>query len=151
MSKIRVDITRNYECSAETLFDFLSEHESLGALFAPFARFTRLNDGRASRNDVGSVRKISVMGVSSFLETYTRAEKPSRLEYVVSKSPLIKNHQSIMEITSNGSGSTLRYTSAFDGTLPLAAFFIGNGLGLMMQYAFNKLPAALPCMRDRAA
>lgn len=139
MSKIRVDIHRDFACSCDELFCFLSEHESLGKLFAPAARFKRLSDGLTGRNTVGSAREITVLGVVKFVETYTKVEPGQCLEYTVSGRAPIKNHLSVMSITPTHQGCALRYTSSYDGRFPLAAFFITPGLRWVMQFGFHRL------------
>lgn len=157
MPKIRIDIHRDFPCRPETLFGFLSEHESLGRLFRPGTSFERLCDGRHGRNTEGSARKITVLGLISFTETYTRVSAGSLLEYEVSGAAPIRNHRSTMTITRTPDGSHLHYTSAYDGKFPLAAFFITPGLKLVMRLAFRRLSGILkrtaepPPLRRRPA
>lgn len=141
MSKIRVNIRKQFPCTAAQLYPLLAEHETLGKCFFPIASFTRIRDGHEGRNSEGSVRKITMAGIVPFYETYTRVIANERLEYVVSGILPMKNHLSVMAITPTESGCELHYTSQFDGTFPGIAAVFGPSLTLAMHYAFYRLAA----------
>lgn len=139
MSQVHVDIKQDFNCSVEVLYAIVSEHESLAKIFEPFASFQRLRDGQAGRNDVGSVRKIIVLGVFPFLETYTKAVPNQRLEYVLSGIPPVRQHVSTMTLTPKGQGCELRYTSDMTIIIPLAKWVVQPTLAFVMKTGFKRL------------
>ena len=52
----KIEIVHDFSQPVEQVFSWLSDHNNLSAIFAPFT-VTRIKDGQTSVNGVGSVRK----------------------------------------------------------------------------------------------
>ena len=101
-----VHVTRELAAPPEAVFDHLAEHENLASLFG--AKVRRLNDGDdGSRNGVGSRRELKVGPLPPFEETTTVYERPSLIEYKITKGGVLKDHVGIMKFSPTASGGTL--------------------------------------------
>ncbi|RYJ04882.1 MAG: SRPBCC family protein, partial [Actinomycetales bacterium] len=117
----------------------LSEHEKLGVVFAP-AKITRVKDGAASRNGVGSVRRLKIGPLPGFEETVTAAEEPTLIEYEITKGGPLKGHWAVQRLTPTGDGGTrLDYRIGFDAPLPGMAKVVGAGLSRQIKAGLTKL------------
>jgi uncharacterized protein YndB with AHSA1/START domain len=119
MSRQRVAVERAFPFPVEKLFEHLSEHENLAPLLG--ASITRVRDGDAERNGVGSVRRIRVGPGAPFEETVTVFEPNRRIEYRITRGSPLKNHHGCMVFSGDGDGSRLHYAIEFEGRFPLIA------------------------------
>lgn len=123
----RVRVSHTYSSSPEEVFDKLAEHENLGAVFG--AKITRVRDGETERNGTGSTRALKIGPLPSFWETTTTADRPTLIEYKISKGSPLKGHWGRQELTPTPDGGTrLDYTIGFDSKIPGAAGLIGKVL-----------------------
>lgn len=138
-----VDLTQDFSCSVEQLYDYLSDHENLAIIFAP-AKVKRVKQGSDMPNGLGSVRKLSLPLIPGFEETVTVNKPNERVEYRISGgiTPL-KNHLGIMRFSSTPQGSRLHYTITFGGKLPLIAPIVGFGLQQGISRGLKKLSITL--------
>lgn len=141
MSKTqRVHVTHDFTSDPVTIFEKLSEHENLGAVFA--AKITRVCDGTdGTRNGVGSTRSLKPLGLPpAFNETVTKSEPNSLIEYKISKGSPIRNHVGTQRLTPNADGGThLDYTIDFDSPVPGLAAFIRIALQRVVGKGIPKL------------
>lgn len=118
MSQQHLHMEQFFAAPREKVFAYFADHEKLGRIFG--GRFTRIKDAgdRNDPNGLGSVREIRNMGLR-FEETVVAYDKPSVIEYTVSKGGPIKNHLGRMEFHSVDGGTKLNYTIRFEPRLPL--------------------------------
>jgi uncharacterized protein YndB with AHSA1/START domain len=115
-----VHVDRELNAPPEQVFDHLAEHENLADLFG--AKVKRLNDGTdGNRNGVGSRRELKVGPLPPFEETTTKYERPSLIEYKITKGGVLNDHVGIMEFSPTPSGGTrfvyrIRVISKIPGT-----------------------------------
>jgi uncharacterized protein YndB with AHSA1/START domain len=112
-----VHIERDFSIPVEKLYDYLSEHENLGAIFG--MRVEHIQDGAETRSGAGSVRRLSLAGVAPFEETVTLAEPNERIEYRITKGSPLRDHEGRMVFSSTpAGGSHLDYTIEFGAAIP---------------------------------
>mgnify|MGYP000321257880 CR=1 FL=1 len=121
-----VHVTHDFSAPVERVYEYLAEHEHLGALFG--VRVERVRDGDVDRNGVGSVRRLSFAGLLPFEETVTAAEPNERIEYEVTKGSPLRNHSGVMVFSSTPTGSHLDYTIRFDAAVPGVAAIVATAL-----------------------
>lgn len=136
---LRVHVTHVFSSDPATVYAALGEHENLGVIFAP-AKITRVKDGAASRNGVGSVRRLKIGPLPAFEETVTAAEEPSLIEYEISKGGPLKGHWAVQRLTPTGDGGTrLDYRIGFDAPVPGLAKVVGVALTKQIAGGLKKL------------
>ena len=121
----------DFSAPPEALFNHLAEHENLGALFN--AKVTRVNDGRTSRNGVGSKRLIKVGPSPAFEETVTEFEPNELIEYRITRGGVLKGHVGIMRFTALPGGGThldyrIRIASSIPGVAPVVRAALTRGI-----------------------
>lgn len=119
-----VHVQRELDAPPERVFDHLAEHENLAALFG--VQVKRLSDGDdGTRNGAGSRRELKMgPGMPPFEETTTRYERPSLIEYRITKGSPLKDHVGIMAFEPTPSGGTrfdyrIRLSSRIPGLAPI--------------------------------
>jgi len=124
----QVLVERDFEQSVDRVFDYLSEHENLGAIFP--MRVERVRDGEnGERNGVGSVRRLSMHGLMPFEETVTAVEPGRRIEYKITKGTPMRGHRGEMLFSErDGGGSHLRYEIVFGSRVPGIAPIVASTL-----------------------
>ena len=96
----RVHVTHTYRSDPATVFEALSEHENLGRVMG--AKVTRVRDGDASRNGVGSTRRLKIGPLPAFEETVTAAEPNSLIEYRSARGTPLRGHWGVQRLTADG-------------------------------------------------
>ncbi len=119
MSLQKIEVTKEFLSSVESLFSYLSEHENLAILFAP-AKVTRVRDGHDSRNGVGSVRQVKIPLAPVIEETVTAFKPGELVEYRISNHTPLKNHRGVMLFSPTATGSRLHYTITFESRIPFS-------------------------------
>lgn len=122
----RVLVERDFALPVARVYGYLAEHENLAPLFG--AKVTRLRDGDASRNGVGSVRRLKVGPLPPFEETVTQAVDGELVEYRITKGSPLRDHVGRMEFSPHGAGTHLRYTIDFGAVVPGLDKVIAVGL-----------------------
>lgn len=112
----RVEIEHTFAKPVEQVYAYLAEHEHLGSLFG--AKITRVRDGDASRNGVGSVRKLQIAVLPPFEETVTEAIENELIRYRITKGSPLKGHHGEMQFSPQGSGTRMRYVIEFGSAVP---------------------------------
>lgn len=135
---IRVRVQHTYTSDPATVFEALSEHENLDRILP--AKVTRLSDGETSRNGVGSSRNLKMGPLPAFVETVTKAEPDSLIEYKITKGSPLKGHYGIQRLTPTADGgTTLEWTIGFNAPVPGMAAFVGKALTKELTKALPKL------------
>ena len=134
----RVHVTHTYRSDPATVFEALSEHENLGRVMG--AKVTRVRDGDASRNGVGSTRRLKIGPLPAFEETVTAAEPNSLIEYAISKGTPMKGHWGVQRLTPTADGGTeLDYRIGFDAPAPGMAALVGKVISAQLTRGLPKL------------
>ncbi|MDF1703657.1 MAG: SRPBCC family protein [Aeromicrobium sp.] len=135
----RVHLTHVFTSSPDVVFDALAEHENLGPVFG--AKITRVKDGDTTRNGVGSTRSLKIGPLPAFQETTTVADRPTLIEYKITKGSPLKGHWGRQVLTPTADGGTrLDYSIGFDAVVPglapvvakILTLAIGKGLGKLV-------------------
>lgn len=135
----RVHLTHVFTSSPDLVFDALAEHENLGPVFG--AKITRVKDGDTTRNGVGSTRSLKIGPLPAFQETTTVADRPTLIEYKITKGSPLKGHWGRQVLTPTADGGTrLDYSIGFDAVVPglapvvakILTLAIGKGLGTLV-------------------
>jgi hypothetical protein len=130
----RIEAARDFPVSRERLFAHLSEHENLGALFAP-ATVERLRDGQGVRNGVGSARSVRPWPFLAFVETVTAYRENELIEYRITRGGLLRHHLGVMRFTTPQPGcSRLEFSIVFEGRFP----FIGPIFRAILDRGINQ-------------
>lgn len=134
----RVHVTHTFSSEPSVVFAKLSEHENLGPVFG--AKITRVKDGEASRNGVGSTRRLKIGPLAGFEETTTVSEPDTLIEYKITKGGPLRGHWGIQRLTPTADGGTLLdYTIGFDAPVPGMAALVGKILTRTISKGLPKL------------
>lgn len=131
MPRHEVRIHEVINAPREKVFAFLAEHEKFAALFG--GRCARVKDGQGEVNGLGSVRRIGP-GLLSFDETIVTFDKPSRIEYQITRGSPLKNHLGTIDLNSTGGTTEINYVIRFDGKIP----FTGGLIAWLLHTAWKK-------------
>ncbi len=112
----RIEIDHDFTKPVERVYAHLAEHENLGPLLG--AQVTRMRDGDAERNGVGSVRALRVAVFPPFEETVTEAVENELIRYRITKGSPLRDHHGEMRFTPQGTGTHLRYVIEFGAAVP---------------------------------
>ena len=122
-----VVIQRHFSKPQDRVFDYLAEHENLGAVFG--AKITRLSDGSdGNRNGVGSVRKLQLGPLAPFEETVTEFVPHERIVYKITKGSPLRGHVGVMKFTPEGEGTRLDYDIRLASPIPGLAAIVKAAL-----------------------
>jgi uncharacterized protein YndB with AHSA1/START domain len=134
----RVHVTHTYQADPATVFEALSEHENLSRVMG--AKVTRVRDGDASRNGVGSTRRLKIGPLPAFEETVTAAEPNSLIEYTITKGTPMRGHWGVQRLTRTADGGTeLDYRIGFDAPAPGMAAVVGKAITRQLMKGLPKL------------
>ncbi len=134
----RVRVSHTYTSSPEEVFDKLAEHENLGPVFG--AKITRVRDGDTERNGVGSTRALKIGPLPAFWETTTVADRPTLIEYKISKGSPLRGHWGRQELTPTADGGTrLDYTIGFNMVVPGTAGVVAKVLSTSIAKGLPRL------------
>lgn len=112
----------------EKVFDFFCDHESFGRIWPGKTTRIRESNNPDNPNDVGSIRQIC-LGPMCFEETQITCERPSLIEYTVTKGSPIKNHKGRIQIKPGTNGGTeIDYSIEFDPRIPCTGGLIARNL-----------------------
>ncbi len=138
-----VHVERDFSAPVERVFEYLSEHENLGVLFAP-ARVERLRHGDTERNGVGSIRRLSFGGLIPFEETITAVVPNERIEYRITRGSPMRNHYGVMQFSGLPSGgSHLDYRIGLEARVPGLAGVVAATLNRSIGRGLDQVEARL--------
>lgn len=117
-----VHIEHDFSKPPERIFAHLAEHENLAEVFG--AKVSRLRDGEAERNGVGSVRQLQISPLPPFEETVDEFVAPQRIVYRITKGSPLRGHVGVMSFEPTPAGGTrfvydIRIASPIPGVAPL--------------------------------
>jgi len=126
----KIQIQQTFNAPINKVFAELTDHERFGQLLN--ANVKRVVDSRgASKNGVGSVRRISAFPAPAFEETVTAYEQDRYMAYRISKGSPLKNHLGQMRFSEVEGRTQLDYSIEFEPKLPLP--FLGSVLKLAIE------------------
>jgi len=126
MPQHEVKIHETVQAPRDQVFAFCADHEKFATLFGGNCK--RVKDGQGEPNGLGSVRRMGP-GPLSFDETIVTFDKPSRIEYQVTRGSPIKNHLGSISFMSVGETTQVDYVIRFDARIPGTGAFIAWLLG----------------------
>jgi uncharacterized protein YndB with AHSA1/START domain len=137
------DITIAHEFSSaapELVFAALDDHANMGSWLGGKVTVPQ----RAPDGGVGTVRRIH-LGVTNFDEEVLEREVPSRIVYRISRGvPFLKHHRGEITVEPDGKGGArVRWTVAFESTLPGVSGAFRSGLGLVLKQGLRRLERRL--------
>ena len=101
----------------EKVFEFFAEHSNMRKVWG--GRWERIQEGTDEPNGLNSVRLVRAGG-ATFEETIVSFQRPSLIEYTVTKGGMMKSHLSRMEFSDDAGGTRLVYTIRFEPKVMLA-------------------------------
>jgi uncharacterized protein YndB with AHSA1/START domain len=121
-----VKVEHRFAKPPERIFAYLAEHENLSEMFG--AKVTRLRDGDAERNGVGSVRQLKIGPAPPFEETVTEFVPSERIVYKITKGSPIKGHVGVMTFAPEGEGTLFLYDIRLASPVPGLAVMVKGSL-----------------------
>ncbi|MDM4773026.1 SRPBCC family protein [Solimonas sp. SE-A11] len=112
----KLQIVENVDLSPDQMFARLADHGNLGKVLGVPVRRTR--DGEGDINGRLSVRTLGFWPLD-FDETITAFEPPRRIEYSITRGSPLRNHHAVILLSSNGSGTEVRWSIDFDALIPV--------------------------------
>ena len=133
----------DFDTSIDEVFGFLTDHPRLAEIWG--GAFERIVDAPGDDpNGLGAVRRIRNSGLT-LEETVTAFEKPTRMEYRITKGSPLKNHHGVMLFSATAPDRThLDYTIEFEPKIPLTG-------GLLKWRLEGELAAGLDKLARRYA
>ncbi len=123
-----VKLQCHIKASPETVFDYFCDHELFGQIWPGEIKRIKDSDDSENPNGVGSVRQISI-GPIKFEETHITCQRPTLIEYTVTRGSPIKNHLGRINILAAEDGSThIDYSIEFDPRIPCTGGLIASSL-----------------------
>ncbi|HUS25056.1 MAG TPA: SRPBCC family protein [Candidatus Binatia bacterium] len=123
MAQQQVRFEQFFAAPRERVFEYFADHERFGRIWG--GRFTRIRNGAAEPNGLGSVREIRTRGMR-FEETIVAFERPSLIEYAISRGSPIRNHRGSIRFEAVPGGTKVEYTIRFDPKLALTGGLIAG-------------------------
>jgi uncharacterized protein YndB with AHSA1/START domain len=114
----RVLVEQRFAAPPAEVFAYLAEHENLEPLFG--TKITRVRDGLdGTRNGVGSIRRLKISPViPPFEETTTELVPDSLIRYRITKGTPLREHEGLMRLAPDGTGTRLVYEITFGSVVP---------------------------------
>ncbi len=117
--------TATVNAPREKVFAFFADHEKFVTLFG--AKCRRSRDGEGEVNGLGSVRTAG-SGFMAFDETIVRFDKPSRIDYQITRGSPLKNHKGEIRFSEIGPMTQVDYQIQFEGKFPFIAWLVARML-----------------------
>lgn len=113
-----ISVRQTIRAPIEKVFDLISDH-------ADYKQFPGVSDSRLlklgspTRNGVGAVRQVK-SGLASFTEEITRYERPTRLDYLISRSfPPLRHQGGTVRLEKIPDGTLVTWTTTMEVKVPL--------------------------------
>ena len=127
MPSQKIRLQCHIKAPVEKVYDFFCDHESFARIWPGKTERIKVSDNPEYPNDVGSIRRITV-GPVSFEETNITVERPSLIEYTITKGGPIKNHLGRIQFSGDSSETHIDYSIEFDAKIPLTGGLIASSL-----------------------
>jgi uncharacterized protein YndB with AHSA1/START domain len=132
-----VEVEHSFSKPPERIFAYLAEHENLGEIFG--AKVTRLRDGDAQRNGVGSVRQLKIGPLPAFEETVTEFVPSQLIVYRISKGSILRGHVGTMKFAPDGDGTHFSYDIRIATPIPGVAGLVKASLTRTIEQGLAKV------------
>jgi uncharacterized protein YndB with AHSA1/START domain len=110
--------TREIAAPADVVFGVLTDHRRYADL-TPLRKSVLEREGDPAPNGVGAIRKLTAVG-PALREEVIAYEPPSRFSYTLLSGLPVRDHVGTVELTPNGSGTTMVYAVRTHPTVPVA-------------------------------
>jgi hypothetical protein len=124
-----IKVYQEFDAPIEQVWEAFNDHETFGKMMGQ--KVTRVVDSKdpANINGVGSARSLPVP-LMPFEESIIKSEKPSLIEYKITKGmPLLHHHYGRMQFSSLPEGrSAITYTIELGSKIPLLGGVVRSGL-----------------------
>jgi uncharacterized protein YndB with AHSA1/START domain len=136
MRTVRVE--RTIEGPPEPIFDRLADHANYKN-FRGIRGSKLLKEGKPPPNGVGAVRGVHV-GPLRFEEDITAYERPTRLEYLITKLNSPFDHRGgVIRLTPQGSSTRVEWTSEFGVPVPVLGRVAELGWWVALRRGFGRV------------
>jgi hypothetical protein len=111
-----IEIRETLPFKAEEAFERLADHNGLGRIL--LIPVKRVREGEDETNGVGSVRRMGLWPLD-FEETVTAFERPSRIDYRITRGTPLRAHQGSLRFTPKGKKTEVVWTIRYDVPVPV--------------------------------
>jgi hypothetical protein len=132
-----IHIIQEFNAPQQEIFDYLSNHNNLGALF--LLKVKKIKDAEGSnKNGLGSVRSLGI-GIPLLQETITQFDEPHLIEYKISNNAPVKYHLGTMKFYTQNNKTVLDYTIQLESKFAFADPVIKFALEKAIRNGLKKL------------
>jgi hypothetical protein len=125
-----IKVYQEFDAPAEQVWEAFNDHETFGKMMGQ--KVTRVVDSPdpANINGVGSVRSLP-LPMMPFEESIVKSEKPSLIEYKITKGmPILHHHYGRIQFAGLPEGrSAVTYTIELGSKVPMLGGIVKSGLG----------------------
>lgn len=122
----------------EKVFDMISDHANYQQ-FPGVGESRLVKLGSPTKNGVGAVREIK-SGLARFTEEITRYERPTRLEYLITRSfPPLRHQGGSVRLEKTPDGTLVTWTTTMEARIPLLGRLLTPILAAMLTRGFNEV------------
>lgn len=131
-----IEVKRNIKAPIEKVFDVLADHA--GYKNFPGVRDSKLiQSGKPDKNGVGAIREIDA-GAAWFREEITAFERPTRLDYLITKArPPLQHQGGSVRLQATADGTAVTWTTTFRVRIPLLGGLITRIMAGELRKAFD--------------
>ena len=122
----------------EKVFDLISDH-------ANYKQFPGVSDSRLvklgspSRNGAGAVRQVR-SGLARFTEEITRYERPTRMDYLITRSfPPLRHQGGTVRLEKTPDGTLVTWTTIMEAKIPVLGRLLTPVFARMLTKGFDEI------------
>lgn len=131
-----VTVRHTIRAPIENVFDLISDH-------ANYKQFPGVSDsklvkpGSPGKNGAGAVRWVR-SGLANFNEEITRFERPTRMDYLITRSfPPLRHQGGTVRLEKTPDGTLVTWTTTMEAKIPLLGRLLTPVFAGMLTRAFN--------------
>jgi uncharacterized protein YndB with AHSA1/START domain len=137
--------TREVAAPPQTVFEVLTDHRGY-AKITPLRKAELEREGEPAPNGVGAIRRLSAVG-PPLREEVLAYEPGKRFSYKLLSGLPVRDHVGTVELTANGSGTTVVYAVRTTPTLPL----VGGAVIPVLKISIGQLLGGVAKESERRA
>jgi polyketide cyclase/dehydrase/lipid transport protein len=135
---MKLQVSRTIAGPPEPIFDRLADHANYDQ-FRGIDGSELLKDGKPAPNGVGAVRRIAI-GPLRFEEDITAFERPSRLDYLITKLNLPFDHSGgSISLAPDGSSTRVEWTTEYRVPVPVLGRLADLGWRVALRRGFSRV------------